>query len=63
MDSVKFAKPMRLRGLEIPNRVWMSPMCQYSELKKRRQQDRVRRLEICHYQSPSALSLIVDVRR
>lgn len=22
--------PMRIRGLEIPNRIWMSPMCQYS---------------------------------
>jgi 2,4-dienoyl-CoA reductase-like NADH-dependent reductase (Old Yellow Enzyme family) len=27
--SVLF-EPLRLRGLTIPNRVWMSPMCQYS---------------------------------
>jgi 2,4-dienoyl-CoA reductase-like NADH-dependent reductase (Old Yellow Enzyme family) len=26
----KFAQPLKLRGLEIPNRIWMSPMCQYS---------------------------------
>jgi 2,4-dienoyl-CoA reductase-like NADH-dependent reductase (Old Yellow Enzyme family) len=24
------AQPLTLRGLEIPNRIWMSPMCQYS---------------------------------
>ena len=23
-------EPLRLRGLELPNRVWLSPMCQYS---------------------------------
>lgn len=22
--------PLTLRGVEIPNRVWVSPMCQYS---------------------------------
>lgn len=26
----ELAKPLKLRGLEIPNRIWMSPMCQYS---------------------------------
>lgn len=25
-----FARPLKLRELEIPNRIWMSPMCQYS---------------------------------
>ncbi|WP_159736029.1 NADH:flavin oxidoreductase/NADH oxidase [Arthrobacter sp. 9V] len=25
-------RPLRLRGLEIPNRVWMAPMCMYSAL-------------------------------
>ncbi|MEJ1193547.1 NADH:flavin oxidoreductase/NADH oxidase [Pseudarthrobacter sp. CCNWLW207] len=24
------ARPLTIRGLEIPNRIWMSPMCQYS---------------------------------
>ncbi|MFF2318610.1 NADH:flavin oxidoreductase/NADH oxidase [Arthrobacter sp. NPDC058097] len=26
----KFVRPLKLRALEIPNRIWMSPMCQYS---------------------------------
>ncbi|WP_306629893.1 NADH:flavin oxidoreductase/NADH oxidase [Arthrobacter sp. B1I2] len=26
----KFSRPLKLRGLKIPNRIWMSPMCQYS---------------------------------
>jgi 2,4-dienoyl-CoA reductase-like NADH-dependent reductase (Old Yellow Enzyme family) len=26
----KFSLPLKLRGLRIPNRIWMSPMCQYS---------------------------------
>jgi 2,4-dienoyl-CoA reductase-like NADH-dependent reductase (Old Yellow Enzyme family) len=26
----EFARPLKLRGLKIPNRIWMSPMCQYS---------------------------------
>jgi 2,4-dienoyl-CoA reductase-like NADH-dependent reductase (Old Yellow Enzyme family) len=26
----KFARPLKLRGLKIQNRIWMSPMCQYS---------------------------------
>lgn len=26
----KFTRPLKLRGMRIPNRVWMSPMCQYS---------------------------------
>ena len=26
----KLSRPLKLRGLEIPNRIWMSPMCQYS---------------------------------
>jgi 2,4-dienoyl-CoA reductase-like NADH-dependent reductase (Old Yellow Enzyme family) len=30
MDSGTFAEPLKLRGIEIANRVWMSPMCQYS---------------------------------
>ena len=30
MEQGKFASPLRLRGIEIPNRIWMSPMCQYS---------------------------------
>lgn len=27
---VKLSTPLKLRGLKIPNRIWMSPMCQYS---------------------------------
>ncbi|MET4094145.1 NADH:flavin oxidoreductase/NADH oxidase [Arthrobacter sp. UYCu712] len=30
MDRGRFAEPLKLRGVEIANRVWMSPMCQYS---------------------------------
>ncbi|MDT0170894.1 NADH:flavin oxidoreductase/NADH oxidase [Pseudarthrobacter sp. BRE9] len=26
----KFSLPLKLRALKIPNRIWMSPMCQYS---------------------------------
>lgn len=30
MDRGRFAEPLKLRGVDIANRVWMSPMCQYS---------------------------------
>ncbi|MFF2246628.1 NADH:flavin oxidoreductase/NADH oxidase [Arthrobacter sp. NPDC058130] len=30
MDRGTFTEPLKLRGVEIANRVWMSPMCQYS---------------------------------
>lgn len=30
MDRGRFTEPLRLRGVEIANRIWMSPMCQYS---------------------------------
>ena len=30
MDRARFTEPLKLRGVEIANRVWMSPMCQYS---------------------------------
>jgi len=30
MDRGKFADPLKLRGIEMANRLWMSPMCQYS---------------------------------
>ena len=30
MDRGRIAEPLTLRGIEIANRVWMSPMCQYS---------------------------------
>lgn len=30
MDRGKFAEPLKLRGVEMSNRLWMSPMCQYS---------------------------------
>ncbi|MEV7634392.1 NADH:flavin oxidoreductase/NADH oxidase [Microbacterium sp. NPDC089318] len=30
MDRGRLAQPLTLRELEIPNRLWMSPMCQYS---------------------------------
>jgi 2,4-dienoyl-CoA reductase-like NADH-dependent reductase (Old Yellow Enzyme family) len=30
MDRGRCAEPLTLRGLEISNRLWMSPMCQYS---------------------------------
>src|SRR2546423_10009932 len=30
VDRAKFAQPLKLRALEVPNRIWMSPMCQYS---------------------------------
>lgn len=26
----KLFTPLRIRGLELPNRIWVSPMCQYS---------------------------------
>lgn len=30
MDRGRFTEPLELRGVKITNRVWMSPMCQYS---------------------------------
>lgn len=30
MDRGRFTEPLKLRGVKIANRVWMSPMCQYS---------------------------------
>jgi hypothetical protein len=26
----KLFKPLKIRGIEMPNRIWVSPMCQYS---------------------------------
>lgn len=30
MDRGRWTEPLKLRGIEIANRIWMSPMCQYS---------------------------------
>lgn len=30
MTTTRLFSPITLRGLTIPNRLWMAPMCQYS---------------------------------